>query len=350
VAAWSIMTALCGAAQTFAQLMLARIGVGIGEAGCNPSAHSLIADYFPFNKRAFALSAYSTGVPIGSLLGLALGGWVGEAYGWRTAFMAVGLPGLLLAILVKLMLKEPPRGAADGMTPRAEQKAPGLGITLKYLWQAKSFRAICAAAAADAFVGYGLLMWLPTYLIRSFDLSPSEIGLRLGLMVGIAGIIGTLCSGFLTDRLGKRDSRFYCWMPAMIHIIAFIGCWLVFSSRSSEMVFLLLILPLITLPASAGPIYAAVQSVAPVQMRATAAAVLLLTLNLIGMGLGPTFVGLVSDLLTPRFGADSLRIALLITASSYGIGTLAAYIASRFFVNDLKRISNSAGTEAPVSY
>ncbi len=339
IAFWSMMTALCGTALSFAQLTLARIGVGIGEAGCNPSAHSLIADYFPFNKRAFALSAYATGVPLGSLLGLALGGWLGETYGWRVAFIAVGLPGLLLAIVVKLVLKEPVRGKVDGVS---DQDAPTLMATFRYLWQAKSFRAICAAATADAFVGYGLLLWLPTYLIRSFDLSATEVGLRLGLTFGVAGIVGAVGAGLITDHLGKRDRRYYCLVPVLIFAIALIGNVLVYSSQSLVVTFALLFVPLIMLPASGGPLFAATQSIAPVRMRATAAAILLLILNLIGLGLGPTFVGLASDLLAPRFGDSSLRFAMLIMSCSYVAAMVMAYIASRHFDADLAKVERAS--------
>ena len=335
IASWSLMTALCGTALTFVQLTLARIGVGVGEAGCNPSAHSLIADYFPFEKRAFALSAYATGVPLGSLLGLALGGWLGETYGWRVAFIAVGLPGLLLAVVVKMVLKEPARGKVDGIR---DEDAPGMLQTFRYLWRAKSFRGLCAASAADAFVGYGLLLWLPTYLIRSFGLGPSEIGLRLGIMFGIAGVIGALGAGLLTDRLGKRDRRFYCLMPMIVYGIALVGNVLVYTSQSVSATFALLIVPLIVLPAGGGPLYAATQAIAPVRMRATAAALLLLTTNLIGLGLGPAFVGLASDLLAPEYGDSSLRYAMLIISSSYIVAMLMAYVASRFFITDLKKV------------
>lgn len=340
ITAWSLMTAVCGMAVTFIQLVLARVGVGVGEAGCNPAAHSLIADYFPLEQRSTALATYATAVPLGSLLGLALGGWLGDEFGWRVAFMAAGLPGLLLAILVKLVLKEPPRGMAD--RPRtvnpADEKSPRLGVAFAFLWHTRSFRALCAAAAAEAFVGYGLLLWLPTYLIRSFGLTASETGFRLGLMVGLAGLVGALGVGYMTDRLGKRNRRFYCWMPAIVSAIALVSNIAVYSSTSITVTFTLLIIPLIALPANGGPIYAAVQSVVPPRMRATAAAILLLVLNLIGLGFGPAFIGLMSDVLGPRFGTDSLRIAMLITSGFYVVAAAMAYLASRYFVQDLARV------------
>lgn len=339
VGAWSLMTMLCGMANTFIHLLLARIGVGVGEAGCNPCAHSLIADYFPLRKRATALAVYATAVPIGSLLGLMLGGWLGDAFGWRVAFLAVGVPGLLLALLVKLVSKEPPRGYADrtANTDAVVTEQPNLKETFGFLWRTRSFRWLCVTAAADAFVGYGLLLWLPSYLIRSFDLTGAEIGVRLGLMVGIAGLLGTLGAGYLADRLGARDRRFYCWMPALAACISLVSNIGVYSSTTLDTTFMLLIIPLFVLPASGAPVYAAVQSIVPPQMRAMAAAVLLLVLNLIGLGFGPTFIGFLSDMLTPRYGAEALRMAMLFTVSTYAITATAAVLASRFFVSDLSR-------------
>ena len=341
IVAWSVMTALCGMAVTFVQLLLARMGVGVGEAGCNPSAHSLIADYFPLEKRAMALAVYATAVPIGSLLGLSLGGWLGDEFGWRAAFIIVGLPGVLLAVLVRWLVKEPPRGYADGISkaaPRVTAEHGSFRAAAAVLWRTRTFRVLCVASAADAFVGYGLLMWLPSYLMRTFELSAGEVGLRLGLMVGIAGLVGTLGFGYLTDRLGRRDRRFYCWMPAIAASIGLFANFAAYSATSIDMTFLLLIVPLIVLPASGGPVYAAVQSVVPAGMRATAAAVLLLVVNLVGLGLGPSFVGLMSDLLTPTFGTDALRYAMLAIAGVYVVSATAAYLASRFFVADLARL------------
>lgn len=338
VGGWSLMTMLCGMASTFMQLLLARIGVGVGEAGCNPCAHSLIADYFPLRNRATALAVYATAVPVGSLLGLMLGGWLGDAFGWRVAFLAVGAPGLVLALLVKLILKEPPRGYADRSTSTsvvADPEQPAWKETFGFLWRTRSFRMLCVTAAADAFVGYGLLLWLPSYLIRSFDLTGAQIGLRLGLMVGIAGLVGTLGAGYLADRLGARDRRFYCWMPAIAACVALVSNIGVYTSTSLDTTFILLIIPLVVLPASGAPVYAAVQSVVPVHTRAMAAAVLLLVLNLIGLGFGPTFIGFLSDMLTPRYGTEALRMAMLFTVSTYVITASAAYLASRFFVDDL---------------
>ena len=351
ITAWSIMTMVCGAAVTFAQLMLARIGVGVGEAGCNPSAHSLISDYFPFEKRASALAVYALGVPLGMLLGLSLGGWLGDMYGWRITMLAVGLPGLVLAVLAKLLIKEPPRGHSEAKTVNVAAQAaesPTAKETFAFLWHTRTFRALCVSAAADAFVGYGLLIWLPTYLIRSFELSGSEVGPRLGLIIGISGMIGALGAGYLADKLGTRDKRFYCWIPAIAACIALFANLAVYTSSSINSIYLLLIIPMITLPASGAPVYAAVQSIAPLRMRATAAAVLLLVVNLVGLGFGPTFIGAMSDFLAPTYGADSLRLAMLSIIGIYVVSATAAFVASKYFVDDLARVG-AAGEQESVS-
>jgi len=345
IAVWSIMTMVCGAAVTFVQLMLARIGVGVGEAGCNPSAHSLISDYFPFERRASALAVYALGVPLGMLLGLSLGGWLGDKYGWRITMLAVGLPGLVLAILAKILIKEPPRGHSEAKTMNVAAQAaesPSAKETFTFLWRTRTFRALCVSAAADAFVGYGLLIWLPTYLIRNFELSGSEVGLHLGLLVGISGVIGALGAGYLADKFGARDKRFYCWIPAIAACIALVANLGVYTSSSINSIYLLLIIPMITLPASGAPVYAAVQSIAPLRMRATASAVLLLVVNLVGLGFGPTFIGAMSDFLAPIYGADSLRLAMRSIVIVYIISAIAAFIASRHFVADLERVGKSS--------
>ena len=340
ISTWSLMTVFCGMASTFVQLLLARIGVGVGEAGCNPCAHSLIADYFPLHKRATALAVYALAVPIGSLLGLALGGWLGDAFGWRMAFIAVGIPGILLAVLVKLFLKEPPRGYSDRNpnlpSSEVEQRSSPKEV-FSFLWRTSSFRILCLVAAADAFVGYGLLLWLPSYLIRLFEQTGSQIGLRLGLMVGICGSIGILGAGVLADRLGARDPRFYCWMPLIAACLALVSNIAVYTATTLDATYYLLIIPLLVLPASGAPVFAAVQSVVPARMRATAAAVLLVVLNMIGLGFGPTFIGFLSDVLAPRFGTDALRIAMLTTSGTYAISAVLAYLASRYFASDLAR-------------
>ena len=202
LAIWSGFTALSGLAQNFWHMLAARIGVGVGEAGCSPPAHSMIADYYPAEQRATALGIYSLGIPFGIMFGLFAGGWINEFFGWRAAFFVVGVPGLLLAILVRYSLAEPPRGMAEGRTDSGEQ--PSIGETLAYLWQKKSFRHMSFAAALTAFVGYGFVTWAPAFLIRSFGMGTGEIGTWFGLILGVAGGIGIAGGGYLADKFWSQ--------------------------------------------------------------------------------------------------------------------------------------------------
>jgi predicted MFS family arabinose efflux permease len=313
---WSLMTSLCGAARSFATLLLFRIGVGVGEAGCSPPAHSLISDYFPANKRATALGIYSTGIYVGVMFGYLAGGWINEFFGWRRAFMAVGLPGALFSVVVFFTLREPPRGLSDGRAARSGAvKALPLGDVFRLLWSQRSFRHLSFGAALHAFVSYGAGGWLPPFFMRVHGMSSGEVGTWLGLIAGIIGGAGTFAGGWAADRLGARDRRWYCWVcviSLIVHAPLSIAGYLAGNPY--------LALGLYLIPAFMGPVYnapnfAMTQGLVPLGMRAAAAAVLLFVINLIGMGLGPAFVGWVSDLLEPSVGIQSLRYALLMSTA-----------------------------------
>ena len=213
LAIWSGMTALSGLAQNFWQLLAARIGVGVGEAGCSPPAHSMIADYFPAENRATALGIYSLGIPVGILFGFLAGGWLNEFFGWRVAFFVVGIPGLILAVLVRFTLAEPTRGMAEGRIDSGEQ--PGVMETFRFMWRKKSFRHLAFGGALTAFVGYGLVTWVPSFLVRSHGMETGEIGTWLGLILGIPGGIGIAAGGWMADKLGSRDTRWYLWVVSV---------------------------------------------------------------------------------------------------------------------------------------
>lgn len=305
LAAWSVMTAVCGFAQTFVQLLLARIGVSIGEAGASPSSHSMIADLFPHGRRSTALAIYATGIPIGTLIGLAVGGWINQAFNWRIAFMVVGLPGLAAAAIVALTIREPARGGVDGaVAPPAQPSA------LRELWAIKSYSRLTIAASLHAFTAYAALQWNPAFLIRIHGMKTGQVGLLLGLVVGVTGAVGTLGGGYLADRFGRRDARWYAWLPALI-----IGCGIPFYlaaylAGGASAALLLLIIPALGANCFTGPVFGAVQSLAPLRTRALAAAVLLFAISVVGLGLGPLTVGVVSDLLKSTCGRDSLRWAM----------------------------------------
>jgi MFS family permease len=214
---WSVMTAVCGFAGSFMQLMLGRIGVAVGEAGGSPPSHSMISDMFPPSSRATALAIYALGIPVGNMIGNLAGGWINEAFDWRTAFIVVGLPGLVLAVIVVLTVKEPVRGASE-VTLRDDQEVPPVSVVFRYLWSLKSFRYMSLAGAMHAFVGYGVGYWLPAFFIRSHGLGTAEIG-RWVFFLGFAGMAGTFLGGYFADRLARRDLRWYVWLPGIaLHV------------------------------------------------------------------------------------------------------------------------------------
>lgn len=310
LALWSLMTALSGFAQNFVQLLFARVGVGVGEAGCSPAAHSMISDYFPAERRGMAMSIYSVGTPIGILLGLAGGGWVNLVFGWRAAFFVVGLPGLVIALLFYLTVREPRRGAQDAAAPDAPH--PTVGETFRYLWRLKTLRYLSLAVACHALNAYGIQQWNPSFLIRTFGMDTRVVGLELGLIIGIAGTAGVLTGGFLTDWLGKHDFRWYIWVQAISIAVAIPFYFLTFTAQSAAQALTLYIGPAFLVTLFQGPAFATVQSLAPAPMRALAASIFLFIINIVGLGLGPFTIGVLSDVLRHSYGVAGLRYAILI--------------------------------------
>lgn len=309
---WSAMTALSGLANNFWQLLLARIGVGVGEAGCSPPAHSMIADYYPAERRATALGLYALGIPFGILFGFVAGGWLNEFFGWRTAFFVVGIPGIVLALVVRYTVAEPPRGLSEGRSLTGERSS--IAATFVYMWNKRAFRHLAIGGALTAFVGYGITSWMPSFLARSHGMSTGEIGTWLGLILGIPGGIGIVAGGWLADRLGARDPRWYMWIVAIALVVCVPLSVGVYLAPTAGLALLLLCIPVALGNFYQATTFAQVQGLAPLRMRAVAAAVLLFILNLIGLGLGPTVTGNLSDLLAPSFGHESLRYALLLCA------------------------------------
>ena len=330
---WSLMTALSGLAQNFWHLLAARIGVGIGEAGCSPPAHSMIADYYPADQRATALGIYSLGIPFGIMFGLFAGGWVNEFFGWRAAFFVVGLPGILLALIVRFSLREPPRGMAEGRADSADQ--PSVGETLQYLWAKKSFRHMSFAAALTAFVGYGFITWAPSFLTRSFGMGTGEIGTWFGLILGIPGGIGIALGGYLADRFGAHDPKWFLWTTAVALIICVPLNIVVFISTNSTTALLAMILPVLLGNFYQATTFSQTQGISALRMRAVAAGILLFIINIIGLGLGPQLVGILSDVLNTEYGDESLRYALLICSLVYVWAAVHYFIAGRHLGGDL---------------
>ncbi len=310
LAIWSVMTALSGLAQNFTHLALARIGVGIGEAGCSPPAHSLISDYYPPDQRATALGIYSIGIPLGVMFGLFVGGWINEAFGWRYAFFVVGVPGLVLAALVRLTLQEPPRGLSENRS--AEDAAPAFIETVRFLVRRPAFLHIAFGGALAAFVGYGVISWFPTFLIRSHAMKTTEIGLWFGLIMGIPGGVGIFLGGYLADKFGAADPRWYLWTAAVASIVALPFGAATYLLSNPYWALAVFSIPILLSNFWQATVFAQTQSLVQLRMRGVACAILLFVINIIGLGAGPWMIGILSDLLAPYYGADSLRWSLMI--------------------------------------
>jgi MFS family permease len=317
LAVWSLFTALCGFAQNFVQLLLARIGVGIGEAGSSPPSHSMIADLYPPERRAGAMAIYASGVVLGGGFGTMIGGWLAHEYGWRVAIMAVGLPGLGLALIVRLFVVEPRRGLSDPAreVPGAQ---PPIGDGFRTLWAEPAARHLVLAVTITSMIGYGLAAFGPAYFIRSYKLDTATVGLVLGPLVATIGTISGVGGGIIADRWAKRRGlHVQSWLVAILKSIALpflLGVYLAPSFATAVAVYAVAVL---FQSSYLGPSFALLQGLAPVRLRAMWAAITLLTINLVGLGLGPTAIGLLSDLFAPRLGAaDGLRAALLIGAAA----------------------------------
>ena len=333
---WSLMTACSGLATNFIQLLIARIGVGIGEAGGSPPSHSLLADYFAPGKRATALGIYALGVPVGILFGNLAGGWIGEIFGWRQAFFLVGIPGVILAIILKLTVKEPPRGYSEEKP--ADTSTVPFRTVLKTMWGFKSFKYISLGAGTQAFVGYGAIAWMPSFLVRAHDLSIGEVGTALGLIIGLFGGIGTLLSGVIGDKLGAKNVKYYMLVPAYGFLIAVPAGAAVFLVDELYLVLAIYTIPVFMVNLYTGPTFAMTQSLAPLAMRAAASALLLFMINIIGLVFGPTTVGIISDLLQSSMqmnDVESLQMALLACNFVYLFSFYYYFRASRHLETDL---------------
>jgi MFS family permease len=315
LAVWSVMTAACGLAQNFTQLMLARIGVGVGEAGSGPPSHAIIADLYPPEKRASAMAIYSLGVLLGGGLGLMIGGNVAATYGWRAAMFVVGLPGVALAIIVRLLVVEPRRGLSDARPTNTDVAPPTLRQGITSIWASAPAFHLIAAITITSLVGYAVTGWGPSYMQRSLGLSMRDVANYVALPAAIIGSASALIGGALADRAAKRHGVWaQSWVVTLMKLVALpfaIGFYFVDDWRAALACYFV---AAIFAGAYLGPTFAMIQHLAPVRLRATWAALSLLTINLIGLGLGPFLVGQLSDWLKPTMGAESLRYAMLSVA------------------------------------
>ncbi len=336
LAIWSGMTALSGLAQNFVQLLLARIGVGVGEAGCTPAAMSLITDAVPIERRARAIAFYGLGVPVGGMLGAVLGGQLADAFGWRGAFYVVGIPGVILAISLPFLIKESRAKGQPLATAPPPSPALPIGEAFRIIRRSKAFPWIMIAASFTAFLGYGKGTWALIYFIRSHGLSPGEAGLYLGVFLGIAGAIGTFGGGYLADRLARTDkSRTFLATAIGMAIGAPLLAW-GYGHEDWRSAIALLFIPTACNLLYYGPTYACTQSLFRPEVRATATSLMLFAQNLIGLGLGPTFFGMLSDWLKPTAGAESVQWVLIWASWVALIPAVLFLIASRHLNAELK--------------
>lgn len=349
LALWSGFTALSGMATSFAPLALARLGVGFGEAGCNPSSHSLIADISPPSQRASGLAFYSLGVPIGTLLGLAMGGLIADAYGWRAAFMVAAAPGLVLAAVIALTVKEPRPPAPGGTIARSlVQPFRDLADTVKALSGKPTFWYAALACGFSAFVGYAQLFFTASFFLRCHTTELAEIaagfglkskgflGPALGVVTALGGVAGTLIGGRIADHAVTRDRRAFMSVPAIAALISIPFAFLIFTMESTWGALALDLVPSLVGTIWYGAVYSTAQTVVVPRRRATSSALLFLILNLIGLGFGPTFLGACSDFLatSQHLGpAEGLRWALIIT-SCFGVAAAGFFWLARRTVRE----------------
>jgi MFS family permease len=339
LALWSLMTAMCGLTHNFAQLFMARVGVGVGEAGGVTPAYSLICDYFPPKERARALSVYSFGIPIGAALGIVLGGFITSLMSWRMAFFIVGLAGLLVTPLLKFTVREPARGAldltaADNARIVTAPSAPTLLDVVAVLARRPSFWCLSLGAASASMMGYGLFFWAPSFLVRSFHLSLLQASLSYGGLVLVGGLIGIWFGGALADRYGAQRRSMYAFIPAIAFVTTVPFYVAGVLSTTLWISFAVLLVPTALALVWLGPVLAAIQHLVPGNMRATASALFLFINNLIGIGLGTALIGVVSDLTRARFGAESLRYAILAGTGFYLIAAVLLFFAGRRLARD----------------
>ena len=303
-----IMVSLCGTISSFYQLLLVRAGVAVGEAGVVPTAQSLISDYFDRTERPRAMAIYLSFYTISMIVGYLVGGWLVEFYGWRTTFILIGVPGIFMAILVKLTLKEP-RLDQPKLAPA---DSPSLLVTFKVLWQQRTFRQILVVFCLGYFFSTGTTQWLATFLMRSHDMGPSEVGVWLALAFGVFGTVGNYLGGFFCSRYAACKEKLQMRILAFTTITYGITSAVVYLSPNKSVALTFIAIGGVLGALCNGPIFAAIQSLVQKRMRSVAVAIIFLFANLIGFGLGPLVLGVLSDILNPIFEQDSLRYALVL--------------------------------------
>ena len=360
-AAWSVMTALCGMATGFVSLALARMGVAVGEAGGGAPSISMVTDHYPPQQRGRALSVYMLGPQIGLLLGLTLGGWIAHHHGWRAAFLVMSVPGVVVALLLRFTAIEPRRGQWDsaGGSPAGAATEP-LGVLLRDLWASRAFVRITLACMLMTFVGYGIGIWTPAFLVRSHGMSLQDAGVVMGLIGGVFAAAGALTSGWLCDKLARRDARWRIGVPLLgclltlpsgvaFYILPAGNAWHIGSLVVPHAVAFYLMFAFTAVWWSA-PAYAALAELIPAHRRTSGMAIFNMIITLVGSGLGPLLVGMLSDVLVPQFGNEALRWALAIaTAASFLLGIVAFIRALSPYASERARPVAAPQPTAPLS-
>ncbi len=337
---WSLFTAGCGLATNFTQLALSRMMVGIGEAGGSPPSYSLVSDYFPAKERGAGLALYSLGVPLGSMLGVALGAGVAAKYGWRVAFFVVGLPGILLALIMLLVVREPKRGGLDEMALGADAHAPAPPAfrVIGEFFSNRTLLCIAIACGISAFVGYGMLNFNAPLLMRVKGMTLKEVSLYYSLVIGATGVTGTFVSGWLADKLSQRDRRWYSWIPAIAFTLTIPALAGLIWAPTWPIALMFLAVPALLNNMFLAPALAVVQNAVPPGQRTMAGAILLFVLNLIGLGGGPLFLGRVSDMAKPHFHDHSLLVGYAALAPVIAVAIVAHLVTANSIARD-KRLA-----------
>ncbi len=344
--AWSAMTAACGLARSFVQLAIARVGVGIGEAGGTPPSHSLVSDYFPPEKRGRAMAVVTAGSLVGALFANAGGAYIVDSYGWRALFYALGIPGILFAVVLAMTLRDPPRGRFDSQAARSGDASAG--EVARYLWSLPSFRWLTLAMGVASLTGYGITFWLPVFFLRVHEMTMLEMGVGLGIVGLLGSGCGTLLSGFLVDRLSTRDPRWFMRVPALGLVIG-LPIQLAVLAWPHPLTAMLMLIPSGMIGSMwATPTYTTAQMVVKPHMRAMAASVLLFSLNVIGVGLGPQLVGILNDFFASSFGDAAVRYSLGAISCLNLLAAALYLIASRYLAADLAK-REAGNLEAAVS-
>jgi predicted MFS family arabinose efflux permease len=328
LAVWSAMTVLSGLARGFGTLALARAGIALGEAGCSPPAHSLISDYFPPSRRGTAFAVYALGISFGMWLGFTLGGIINDLYGWRAAFFMLGAPGIVLAALFRTLVREPVRGGQEAAEATRAAVPYKLGEALRLVARNRAYVATVLAIGMLSFAGSGFEIWAPTYLIRTRGLGTGEIGSISGLIEGVAGILGTLATGYLADRLSGGDLRWYLWLP-LIGFGCMVPAALLLLYVGGAGLYFYYFVAIMGVSSYTAPMLAVAQTLLPPQLRALGASIMLFAINMLGSGAGVFSVGLMSDWLTPRYGTAGLQHAIALSQIACLFGAGAIFYAAR---------------------